>query len=221
MESIVHAFSSGGIWMVAILAAHVVTIAIMIDRGVALFVVRTKGQKKLVQEFENEIKKGQLDKVIAKAKHMESQPLSAVVQAGAQAAMDMGGKDEIQAKMDEVLAHENEALEKRTGFLSMLANVATLLGLLGTITGMIKSFAAIGNASAMEKASLLSAGIAEAMHATAYGLIVAIPALVAFAILQNRANQLAEDLNQASLKAFHWLSYSYESVPSKKPRLNM
>ncbi|MNT63836.1 colicin uptake protein TolQ [compost metagenome] len=64
------------------------------------------------------------------------------------------------------------------------------------------------------KASLLSAGISEAMNATAYGLIVAIPALVAYAILQNRANRLAEDLNQGGLKVFNWLSFSYEPITS-------
>jgi biopolymer transport protein ExbB len=94
----------------------------------------------------------------------------------------------------------------------MLGNVATLTGLLGTITGMIRSFAAVSQANPADKAALLSAGISEAMNCTAYGLITAIPALVAYAILQNRANHLSEDLNQAALKAFNWLSYSYDPV---------
>ena len=68
-------------------------------------------------------------------------------------------------------------LERRIGFLSMLGNVATLTGLLGTITGMIKSFAAVASANPAEKATLLAAGISEAMNATAYGLVTAIPAL--------------------------------------------
>jgi biopolymer transport protein ExbB/TolQ len=75
---------------------------------------------------------------------------------------------------------------------------------------MIKSFTAVSTASPMEKATLLSSGISEAMNTTAYGLIVAIPALVMYAILMNRANKLSEDLNQASLKVFNWLSYAYE-----------
>lgn len=97
----------------------------------------------------------------------------------------------------------------------MLGNVATLTGLLGTITGMIKSFAAVANANPADKAALLAAGISEAMNATAFGLITAIPALLAFAILQNRANILAEDMNQAALKAFNWLSYSYDPIATK------
>ena len=70
-------------------------------------------------------------------------------------------------------------------------------------------------ANPSEKAALLAAGISEAMNATAYGLIVAIPALVAYAILQNRANQLGEDLNQTALRVFNWLSYVYEPVGFK------
>jgi biopolymer transport protein ExbB len=100
----------------------------------------------------------------------------------------------------------------------MLGNVGTLLGLLGTIVGMIHSFAATANVSAVEKATMLSQGISTAMHATAYGLIMAIPALVMFAVLQNRAQRLSEDLNQGALRVFNWLSYNYESVPQKKNR---
>ena len=137
-------------------------------------------------------------------------PVDEVVIAGLDAAMNWGGKDEIRDKMDEVLLDVNSQYEKRTSFLAMLGNVATLTGLLGTIVGMIKSFTAVSSASPMEKAALLSTGISEAMNTTAYGLIVAIPALVMYAVLTNRANQLAEDLNQASLKVYNWLSYAYD-----------
>jgi biopolymer transport protein ExbB/TolQ len=117
--------------------------------------------------------------------------------------------------MDEVLIAENAALDKRTQFLAMLGNVATLTGLLGTITGMIKSFAAVAYANPSEKAALLSAGISEAMNATAYGLIVAIPALLAYAVLINRTNSLMEELTQGALKAFNLLSYSYDPMTVK------
>ena len=133
--------------------------------------------------------------------------------------MSFGGRGEIQGKMDEVLLNENAKLEKRTGFLAMLANVGTLAGLLGTIVGMIKSFAAVTYANPMEKATLLSAGISEAMNTTAYGLIMAIPTLIMFAVLTNRTTQLSEDMNQGALKVFNWLSYSYEPVPARTAHL--
>ena len=171
-------------------------------------------------EFESLIRKGDLQAVNEKAQGLEgTHSIGRAIMAGVQAAINLGGKDEIQGKMDEVLLDENSKLEKRIGFLAMLANVGTLTGLLGTIVGMIKSFAAVTYANPMEKATLLSEGISEAMNTTAYGLIMAIPTLILFAILTNRATQLSEDVNQSALKIFNWLSYSYEPVPLKMTRL--
>ncbi|MBC7420616.1 MAG: MotA/TolQ/ExbB proton channel family protein [Bdellovibrio sp.] len=187
----------------------------MIERGYALFVRRRMNQTALAVSFEESIRRGEMDAVVSKAQAAQpTNPVARAIAAGALAARNMGGKEEIQSKMDEVLIEENSLLDRRTGFLSMLGNVATLTGLLGTITGMIKSFAAVAYANPAEKASLLAAGIAEAMNATAYGLIAAIPALVAYGILQNRSNRLAEDLNQGGLKVFNWLSYTYEPMTS-------
>lgn len=216
-STISSAFHQGGIWMWTIMFAQIASIAIIVERVMALYVNRGPSQKDLSGAFEEDIRKGNLEKVIARAQNLGTDnPLAKVVQAGAQAAIDMGGKDEIQAKMDEVLIHENSILEKRTGFLAMLGNVGTLLGLLGTICGMIESFKSVSNANPIEKATYLSQGISTAMHATAYGLIMAIPALVMFSVLQNRATNLSEDLNQGALRIFNWLSYSYESVPKRK-----
>ncbi|AHZ84904.1 MotA/TolQ/ExbB proton channel family protein [Bdellovibrio bacteriovorus] len=209
------AFEHGGFWMWPILLIQVASIAIMIERAYALFVRRKITQFDFAMGFEESIRRGEMDAVISKSQAaMATNPVARAIAAGATAARNLGGKEEIQGKMDEVLIQENAALDHRTGFLTMFGNVATLTGLLGTISGMISSFAAVAFANPAEKASLLSAGISEAMNATAYGLITAIPALVAYAILQNRANRLAEDLNQAGLKVYNWLSYSYEPMTS-------
>jgi biopolymer transport protein ExbB len=218
-SSITEAFRMGGIWMWAILAAQIVSFAVIVERVFALYITRNSGQKRLAKSFEDDIRKGNIEKVISRARNMRfTNPIAAVVEAGAQAALDMGGREEIQAKMDEILLHENARLEKRTGFLAMIGNVGTLLGLLGTIVGLIESFSSAGSANPVEKATLLSQGIAMSMHCTAYGLIMAIPALVMYSVLQNRATNLAEDLNQGALKVFNWLSFNYESVPSKRIR---
>lgn len=212
-SNIAVAFQHGGIWMWAIAAFQVISIAIIIERTYALFKARRLNQTEFVAGFEDNIRRGEIDVVINRAQAVREQfPVARAIVAGAQAAANFGGKEEIQGKMDEVLLHENALLDKRVQFLSMLGNVATLTGLLGTITGMIKSFAAVSYANPAEKAALLAAGISEAMNATAYGLIVAIPALVAFAILQNRSNNLAEDLNQSALKVFNWLSFAFDPI---------
>jgi biopolymer transport protein ExbB/TolQ len=84
-------------------------------------------------------------------------------------------------------------------YLAMLANVAMLAGLLGTISGLIKCFGAVATADPSEKASLLAAGIAEAMNCTAFGLLTAIPGLLFFSILQGKTQHLLDDINEASV----------------------
>lgn len=218
-SSIAHGFSAGGIWMWAIFVAQVVSLAIIAERVFALYIRRGSEQMEIALGFEEDIKKGQLDKVMSKARRVSNtNAIGLVAQAGTQAAIDLGGRDEIQARMDEVLLKENTKFEKRIGFLAMLGNVGTLLGLLGTIIGMIGSFDAVSQANPAEKATLLAHHISVAMYCTAYGLIMAIPALIMFSVLQNRASHLAEDLNQSALKIFNWLSYSYETVSTKKSR---
>lgn len=212
-------FDHGGIWMYAILAAQLVSIAIIVERVIALYVKRKEGQQAIAEQFENDIRAGRLQSVYERAKAMGDQSVVAKATAvGVTAAMNLGGKDEIQNKMDEVLIKESSLVEKRIGYLTMLGNVGTLIGLLGTIVGMIGSFASLSNADQVTKATLLSASISEAMHCTAYGLIMAIPSLIAFAVLQSRANTLVEDMTEGSLKVYNWLSYAYAPVGLRNTR---
>lgn len=215
LATIAKAFHEGGFWMYPIMAIQLITLAIIFERVYFLFFKRKTNTVNFVGQIEDTIRRGDIDQVIAKTQALPENTLATAVLAGAQAARDLGGKEEIQGRMDEVLIAENAALEKRTSFLAMLGNVATLTGLLGTITGMIKSFAAVSYANPAEKAALLSAGISEAMNATAYGLITAIPALVAYAVLVNRTNHIMEELTQGALKAFNLLSYSYDPMTVK------
>ena len=213
--AISEAFQAGGIWMWAILAAQIVSIAIIIERVFHLYVLRSPSQKRMASVFEKNIKAGELDKVLTtKAPIGKIHPIYNVTRAGAEAAAHMGGKEEIQAKMDEILINENDKLGRLTGFLAVIGNIGTLLGLLGTIVGLIQSFASVSNLNPVEKSTQLTQGISMAMNTTAYGLIVAIPALVAYAILQNRSNKLTQDLNQAALRVFNWLRFSIE-MPKK------
>lgn len=217
LSSVSQAFKHGGFWMWVIFIAQMFSLAIIAERVQALFMNRKITSRNTAKQFEDDIRQGQLDRAILKAKAMgQDQAIAKVVVAGCQAAMDMGGREEIQAKIDEVLLAENELLEKRTGFLAMVGNVGTLLGLLGTIVGLIDSFAGVANVNPIEKASLLSQGISMAMHSTAYGLIMAIPALVMYAVLSNRAHSLSEDLNQASFSIYNLLSFKFDNVPSRK-----
>lgn len=209
--------SADAIWMWAILAAQIVSIAIIAERCVALFVNRKVNQKEISKLLAEDIRAGDLEKALRRSIQLGvKEPLGTVASAGIQATMDLGGKEEIQLKMDEVLLEETTRVEKRIGFLAMFANVATLMGLLGTITGLIQSFSGIANANAADKATILSSGISLAMNTTAYGLIVAVPALIMYAVLQNRATRLTDDLNKAALNLFIQLGFHYEPVSTAK-----
>jgi biopolymer transport protein ExbB len=108
--------------------------------------------------------------------------------------------EEVQAAMDEAALEEMPLLERRTGFLSVLGNVATLVGLLGTIVGLIDSFAGVAGVDASMKQVLLASGISEAMNCTAAGLITAVPALLAYAFLNNWTQILIDDIHACSVK---------------------
>jgi biopolymer transport protein ExbB/TolQ len=216
-SSVVNFFREGGFWMLPIFAAQVVSLAIIVERVVRLYFQRNPNLQQLTRGFEGDIKKGNLDRVLLQARSLVSgSALRNLIEAGVQSAQNMGGREEIQAKMDEVLVKEQSKVEARVEFLAMLGNVGTLLGLLGTIIGMIRSFAAISMADQMTKSALLAAGVSEAMHATAYGLIMAIPAIVMYSVLQNRVNKINEDMTQAALRIFNLLGFHYESIPLKK-----
>ena len=104
ISGISEAFVGGGIWMWPIMFAQIASIAIIIERVYALYVNRNPDQKQIAQAFEADIRKGQLDRVITRAQAMgKTTPIAVVAQAGAQAALDSGGKEEIQLKIDEVL----------------------------------------------------------------------------------------------------------------------
>lgn len=220
ISNIVQAFGHGGFVMWIIFFGQIFSIAIIIERIYALYLSRALNNRKIAKQFEEDIKKGRLENVIAKAQELSRKEyaIGKAILAGSQAAANRGGSEEIQSKMDEVLLSESSAIEKRTGFLAAIGNIGTLAGLLGTIIGLIDSFAAVSNSNPVEKAALLSQGISMAMYATAYGLMVAIPALVMFAVLQNRAHSLAEDINQTALMVYNWLTYSYEPVTKKATR---
>jgi biopolymer transport protein ExbB/TolQ len=107
---------------------------------------------------------------------------------------------EVQAAMDEAALRELPLINKRTPYLAMLANLATLAGLLGTIMGMIKSFASAANADASQKATKLAEGISEAMNCTAFGIFTALVGLIGFAVLQGKTQALSDDINEVTVQ---------------------
>jgi len=115
-------------------------------------------------------------------------------------------RDEIETAMEEGLMEVMPRLEKRTHYLATFANLSTLLGLLGTIIGLIQGFTAVATANPAEKADMLSASISVAMNTTAFGLMVAIPLLLIHALLQTKTTELVDSLEMSAVKFLNTVS---------------
>ncbi len=196
-EGIAKAFEQGGWGMYPIAGALVFALAIMLDRVWALYFKANIDKELFLRGLKKHIYSGDLDKAISYCAGQKRTPLVSVIKAGLINVPK--GEDDVQAAMDEATLRESPRIEKRTGYLAMIGNVATLLGLLGTITGLIKCFGAVANANPADKAAILSQGISEAMNCTAFGLGVAIPSLVLYSVLQGRTQHMVDDINESAV----------------------
>jgi biopolymer transport protein ExbB len=115
-------------------------------------------------------------------------------------------RDDIEIAMEESMMEIIPQLEKRTPYVALFSNIATLLGLLGTIMGLIEAFTAVANADPAEKADLLSASISVAMNTTAFGLMVAIPLLIVHANLTSKTTEIVDSLEMASVKTLNLIA---------------
>ncbi len=190
LKLLADAFHEGGWGMWPILFLLMLTIAIVIERAVYLRKA-VIDKEKLQALLRSQISAGNIQGAI-KVCSGNSTPLTRIIQSGLMRANR--SDDEISAAMDEAALRELPMVEKRTGYLAMLGNLATLAGLLGTITGLIKSFAGVAGVDPSQKATLLSKGISEAMNCTAFGLAVGIMGLAAFAWLNGKTQGILDDI---------------------------
>lgn len=197
-QQFAHFMQAGGFWMYPILLAMVSGIAIAIERFIYLNGVE-RSNKVVWAEVFPMVSDGRLKEAFEKVKDSDS-ALGIMLTNGISRSLTSRRRDEVEMAMEEALVESLPRLEKRTHYLSTLANVATLLGLLGTIIGLIHAFTAVASADPAEKANMLSAAVGEAMNCTAFGLVTAIPLLVTFSLLQAKTGQAVESLEAASIK---------------------
>ena len=212
MSFLIHQFQAGGIFMYFILAFGLLTIAFIVERFIALYVKHKVAPADFRKNILSFISQGNFkaaqDYIEVSAGTTSIGRITAI----ACKLRSVGGGDEaLQARMDEQLSKEISSYDKRTGFLAMFGNVATLFGLLGTVTGLIISFAGVAAASPVERANLLSNGISEALNTTAFGLVAAIPALVAFAVYQNKTESIIGSLTEQASELYHDFLFYTES----------
>ncbi len=133
-------------------------------------------------------------------------PIGQIIAAGLARMAHTPHREDIEYAMEEGVLETVPRLEKRTAYIATLANIATLLGLLGTIMGLIAAFTAVANADPAEKANLLSQSISVAMNTTAFGLMAAIPLLLIHTTLQNKTNEIIDSLEMAGVKCLNILA---------------
>ena len=189
-------FQEGGWGMYPILLLAIITVYITIERF--MYLARCKVDvDKLMSLLKSQIVSGNIQGAVNTCMASPA-PVTKIITAGLRKAG--GSEHDVQQAMDEEALRELPRLEKRTGYLAMLGNLATLAGLLGTITGLIKSFAGVAGVDPSMKATLLAKGISEAMNCTAFGLITAVPALLAFSILNGWTQTILDDINEVSVQ---------------------
>lgn len=193
IDSLIRAFEQGGGFMYAILGVLIVSIAIMVERFIFISIKNRIDTTAFVNKVIDLVQRGSVSNAIELC-NLSKAALPQITRAGLQ---EFGkSASDIQNALELAAMSEIPKLEKRTPYLSMFANVATLLGLLGTIFGLIDSFEAVSSADASQKATLLSAGISVAMNTTAFGLIAAIPALIGYSYIQEKTNELIDGINE-------------------------
>ena len=194
----------GGGWMIPIALCAVAALGLTLERAFALYVIHNVDMDDAVQKVTKRIEDGDIEGSWEAVEHLPEEPITAVVQG---ALLTIGASEkELRRKIEEEVMRNSPLLQRRTAYLSVVANVATLLGLLGTIFGLIACFDAISAADPAQKQALLASGIATAMLTTAFGLIVAIPTLLSHAVLIARQDTLLDRFESASVKLFNDLS---------------
>jgi biopolymer transport protein ExbB/TolQ len=199
MDFIKHAFIEGGPGMYPILLLFVLILVITVDRALILSKAKVDVDK-LMSLIKSQIVSGNVRGAISTCEAAPA-PLTKIIAAGLRKAD--GSEQEIQQAMDEEALRELPKVEKRTGYLAMLGNLATLAGLLGTIMGLIKSFASVAGVDPTMKATMLSKGISEAMNCTAFGLFAGIIGIAAFAWLNGKTQGIMDGVNQGTVEALN------------------
>jgi biopolymer transport protein ExbB len=202
--SMVAFFQKGGLFMYPILLVFAIGMAISFERLVQLNRVKA-ANRKMWNKLHPLLVKGEFEQ----ARQLTNKDKSSISQMLSMGLARQGAvrrREDIEIAMEESMMEIIPQLEKRTPYVALLSNIATLLGLLGTIMGLIEAFTAVANANPAEKADLLSASISVAMNTTAFGLMAAIPMLLFHAKIMSTTGQIVDSLEMASVKALNNIS---------------
>jgi len=218
-----HAFNSsesGYVFMWILLLSGIVAFSIAIERFVFLTLKSGRGCSSKLDEIISMVSIGELSKALEICSESSKKSVFQVLENVLESS-PFGG-DQVQNAVDESMLKVIPHLEKRTTFLATIGNIATLIGLMGTIFGLILSFSAVGKPGidAVEKSTLLASGIAAAMSTTFMGLLVAIPSIGIYAFLKSKTQMIVDEIDLYALKLSNALLVSQENGPQKTNETN-
>ncbi|KPA09716.1 MotA/TolQ/ExbB proton channel [Candidatus Magnetomorum sp. HK-1] len=194
----------GGLFMYVILIVSVIAMSLFLERATFLYLRLRIDIEQAYQNIIRYLEKVNYRGAIEECVRIENHPLGRILKAGL---MKSDKKDkEIERAMEESILKEIPPVRARINYLTMFANIATLLGLLGTIFGLITAFKGVGAASDTMRQEVLAQGISMAMMTTAFGLIVAIPCIAGYYLLNNRGDFIVDQLEEKALGLFNVLT---------------
>jgi biopolymer transport protein ExbB/TolQ len=198
----------GGLPMYINFGVSVVVIAVIAERLIALFMQYRINMESFLRAILNLIKNGQIDRAL---KYCESTKLAIAKVCRAGLLKANRGSMEISTAIDEELMRVMPGLEKRIATLWSLANIATLIGLIGTIFGLIRAFSGLASVSPEQKTAFLARGISEALNNTAVGLTIAVTCMIGHVILSNISKKLVGDLETSAVSLENYLVQQYQA----------
>jgi len=198
LAAIAKFLADGGPWMYPIAAVSVIALAVCIERVVFVFFLYNINGRTFMAQVQKQVLANNIDRAIRLCNAAPNAALSRVVKAGLLRANR--GEVEIRSAIEEVILEVLPLLQKRTPSLVMLANLATLLGLLGTVVGLTQAFGAVSAAPPEQRAEQITGAIAVAMNTTAFGLLVAVPSLFAHLLLAGASRQIVADIDLYSVR---------------------
>lgn len=203
MLEVITRFKEGGSYMWVILAVGAWIAAIAIDRIIVLFMKSNINAETFMDQIDRLVGAGDIGAAIKYCNTLEEKPLARVIKAALEHANE--SIERVNSAIDEAVLAALPKLQKRISYLFTLANVATLLGLMGTIQGLIESFSAMDVNDPASQARQLGSGISTAMLTTAFGLVVAVPTIILHTVIQNKTEQLIEEIDHGTTRLLNIL----------------
>jgi len=196
-------FTGGGPFMWAILAVLAFAAAVVLERVIFYYIICRGRGTRIVAGVAKCLNGGEAEKALDLARG--AAPVTVLIRTAVERFNAGMNVTEIQEGIEEAAIKELPRYSNRLNYLVLFANIATLLGLLGTITGLQLAFSSLGSVEASKKATMLATGISELMVCTAFGLMVAIPSMVAYTMLNNKQIRLTRDLDESVVKLMNFL----------------